>query len=343
MLQSARALAWRITRRYFSSWKGLLIAILTPVCLLLFLGPSIGNMVQVVAVNGRQVGYMTYFLPGIIAMTIFYGAVFTSGNMIVMDRVSGFSDMIKVSPNSSATITFGYVLGSIIVGSIQGVLFLVIGLCFSPVFNLSFLSVFALLFMVVGTAFFGALGFLLGSRVGFDNFSLVFALISIPFVYTSTIFVPVDYFPAVVQIIILINPVSLLVDLARGGLLGMSSWSLYFQDLATDILVDGVLFGLLFILVFVACIRMYPHFNDSKKPGKTEKKDATSSYLDADVLHAIAQEIGIKNLEEWWPLLQEGRLDALMARFPEEKINRLLEMVNQAMNRGDPGDLEKNH
>src|SRR5271157_413081 len=340
---AARVLAWRVIRHYFSSWKGLFIAIITPACMLLFLGPSIGNMVQDVALNGHNVGYMTYFLPGIIALTIFYGALFTSGNMIVMDRVTGFADMIKVSPNSAKTITMGYVLGSAIVGSIQGLIFLMIGLLFSPAFSVSVLSILAIALMIAGTAFFGAMGFLIGTRVSFDNFSLIFALISIPFVYTSTIFVPIGYFPTTIQFIILINPISLLVDLARAALLGLSSWNIYFSNIIISVLLDGILCGVLFGMMILTCIKTYPGFTGNKRQrtGKEFNKDSAS--LDYDFLHSISKEIGIKNLEEWWPLLKEGRIDELLIRFPEEKVKKILEMVKQAMVHEDRGFPANDH
>lgn len=338
---TACALAWRITRHYFSSWKGLVIALITPTCLLLFLGPSLGSMVQDVNFIGYHVGYMTFFLPGIVALTIFYGTVFTSGNMIVMDRVTGFAEMIKVSPNSSRSITFGYVLGSSFVGGIQGLLFLAIGLLFSPSFTISVISIPAIVFMVAGTTFFGAMGFIIGVRVSFDNFSLVFALISIPFVYTSTIFVPPGNFPPVIQFFILINPVSLLVDLARSAFIGLSAWELYVNNLLTGVILDGILCALLFITMFLACVKIYPRFSSIKPPRTRKKTDKEPEVIDSTLIRAITREIGIKNLEEWWPLVKEGRFDELTARFPEEKVKKILDKVKQAIdhsNLGDPGN-----
>src|SRR5512137_2313740 len=115
-LSVIKVLSWRITRLFFSSWKGIVISIVSPLCMLVFLGPTLGVSVESVDVLGQPVGYIAFFLPGVMTMALFYGAMFTAGNAVVGDRVTGFSETIRTSPNSGLVTISGQVLGSVLIG-----------------------------------------------------------------------------------------------------------------------------------------------------------------------------------------------------------------------------------
>nr|MDO8084555.1 ABC transporter permease [Candidatus Sigynarchaeum springense] len=326
-----KALAMRITRLYFSSWKGLVISIVSPLCLLFFLGPTLGVNVQTVNVFGQPVGYLAFFLPGVMTMALFYGTMFTAGNSVVADRVTGFSETIRTSPNPGIVIVSGHVLGSVLIGGVQSILFLMIGLVYSPAFSFSLLSILAIAFVLLGAMFFGVLGVFLGSRVSFSNFSLVFTIASIPLVYASTIFVPAADFPAGLQPIVLLNPVSAMADLLRVALLGVSSWGAVPGGLASAVAIDGLVFAVYFSVATFLALYLFDKFpRVIERQGKrdAEKKDAVMA---SPIFEMVANAIGKEKLQELLPLVQQGRVDELLKHFPKEKVEKLLARVKVAL------------
>jgi ABC-2 type transport system permease protein len=340
-IQAIKVLAARILRLYFSSWKGLVISIVSPLCMLLFLGPTLGINVETVDIMGHAVGYMSFFLPGVMTIAIFYGTMFTAGNAIVSDRVTGFSEMIRVSPNSSGSIVSGHVLGSVLVGSIQAAIFFLIGLFFSPAFTISGISVLALLFVMVGALFFGMLGVFLGSRVAFSNFSLVFTIASIPLVYASTIFVPVTDFPAGLQVFVMLNPVSMMADLLRAALLGASSWMMLSGGLANAVLVSGFLFTIYFVLLALFAINGYEKFPRSPRRHVNRSRGKDDKILASPVFEALSNIIGKEKLLELLPLVQQGRIDELTRAFPADTVKQIISMVKDLMNEHESRDMPR--
>ncbi|MEX2682852.1 MAG: ABC transporter permease [Candidatus Sigynarchaeota archaeon] len=332
-----KALAWRITRLFFSSWKGLVISIVSPLCLLFFLGPTLGVNVQTVDVLGHPVGYLAFFLPGVMTMALFYGTMFTAGNSVVVDRVTGYSETIRTSPNPGFVIVSGHVLGSVLIGGIQAILFLVIGLVYSPAFSFSWLSILAVAFVLLGALFFGVLGFVLGSRVSFSNFSLVFTIASIPLVYTSTIFVPAADFPAGLQPVVLLNPVSIMADLLRAALLGVSSWSAVPGGLVSAVAIDGSIFAGYFSVTTFFALYLYnkfPRFISRKRTRDAGKKNLV---MDSPIFEMVANAIGKEKLQELLPLVQQGRVDELLKHFPRETVEKLLSVVKDALANNQSG------
>ncbi len=330
-LSVIKVLSWRITRLFFSSWKGLVISIVSPLCMLVFLGPTLGANVKTVDVLGLPVGYIAFFLPGVMTMAFFYGAMFTAGNSVVADRVTGFNETIRTSPNSSLIIISGHVLGSVLIGGVQALLFFVIGLFYSPTFAFSGISILAIAFVLLGAIFFGVLGFFLGSRVSFSNFSLVFTIASIPLVYASTIFMPVTDFPAGLQAVVLLNPVSIMADLIRAALLGVSSWGALPGGVTSAVIVDGLLFLVYFSIITFFALYLHDRFPRAIKHKKTRDAEKDNDVLSSPVFEMIANVIGRDKLQELLPLVQEGRVDELIKHFPRETVEKLLAMVRDAL------------
>jgi ABC-2 type transport system permease protein len=74
---------------------------------------------------GVAAGYQAWSLPGIVAMTVLFSAVF-SGFSLVEDRKEGFLQGVLVAPSSAAAIVLGKILGGATVAVMQGALLLVL-------------------------------------------------------------------------------------------------------------------------------------------------------------------------------------------------------------------------
>nr|MDO8116305.1 ABC transporter permease [Candidatus Sigynarchaeota archaeon] len=332
-IRVAGVVAKRVMRQFFSSWRGLVISIVTPFCLLFFLAPSLGAMVDVVDQGGHQVDYITFFLPGIITITLFYGVVFTTGNVVVLDRVTGFGDIVRLSPGKTVTIMAGHVLGSSVVAIIQAGMFLLIGFLFSPEFVVGPQMVYGACALLLGLLFFGILGFVLGSKVSFSNFSLVLTLASIPLVYASTIFVPVEYFSFPLNLFVLLNPVSILADIMRISLLDMTSWGFIVALPGSGLVIDVVILSILTLVLSYHAIVIWS--GRSKKSRRSVLFRKSSKGIDAwdEVFQRVAGLIGKEALNDILPLIREGRIDEVLARFDDEKIKAIIGEMKAFMGR----------
>jgi ABC-2 type transport system permease protein len=164
--------------------------------------------------------YLKFLVPGIIAMTIVFMAVF-SGLEIIWDRQFGFLKEMLVAPVSRMKIMFGRCLGGATVASLQGliVLFLSFLIGFRPdgfwavISSLFFMFVIAFIFTLFGTG----IACLLKD---FHAFQLIINFLIMPLVFLSGTFFPLNGLPKALEVIVKINPLSYGVDAIRFCLVG---------------------------------------------------------------------------------------------------------------------------
>lgn len=314
------AIAWRVVKKHHASWRSAVIAIVTPLCLLLFLGPSLGAMLgTTIPVNGVQVDYITWFVPGIAILSAFYTCTLSAGNTLMLDRITGYSETVRLAPARSSALVLGHVLGGTAVGGIQGVVFLAIGLAFSPSFTITPASLLPVPFVVAGMMMVACIGFALATRLSHDNFALVLSLVTLPLVYASTIFAPPDSFPGWMQVVIGANPVSAMVNLTRAGFTGIIT--------GTDLL-SGLVLIVGFAISLVIASRLFdarPARHPSRPARKRGDAWTNAPASSFSKLDGIARLIGAPRLQALLPLLEEGRVDDVVATFSKEEIARLLE------------------
>ncbi|NMC06438.1 MAG: ABC transporter permease, partial [Candidatus Lokiarchaeota archaeon] len=230
----------------------------------------------------------------------------------------------------------GHVLGSVLIGGVQALLFFLIGLVYMPVLSFSPISILAIALVLVGACFFGVLGTLLGARVSFSNFSLAFTLASIPLVYASTIFVPAMDFPEGLRWLVLLNPVSIVVDLLRSAMLGVSSWPGLPGGLPAAVLVDGVLLAVYSAAILLLALSLHDRFPRGKSPMKKGNAARDDGELATEISNLVANIVGKEKLAELLPLVQQGRIDELLKQFPRETVEKLLDLVRETINKHVP-------
>lgn len=110
--------------------------------------------------GGVTAGYQAWSLPGIVAMTLLFTAIF-SGFSLIEDRKEGFLQGALVAPTSAAAIVVGKLLGGTTIAVLQGGLLLalapVVGIPLTPGRTAAALSVMTLVaFGLTGLGFCGA-------------------------------------------------------------------------------------------------------------------------------------------------------------------------------------------
>ncbi|MFB6075217.1 MAG: ABC transporter permease [Haloarculaceae archaeon] len=189
------------------------------------------------------VDYLQYLVPGIVGMTMLFSASF-GGISVLFDRQFGFLKEILVTPVDRVSIALGRVVGSTTTAVIQGVLLLVVAVAigFRPVSWLGLVP--AVGFMVLIGATFIGVGLAFASRIDdFQAFNLLFNFLLFPLLFLSGAIYPVSNFPAPLQYVTYLNPLTYGIDGLRGVLAGVSTFSPVLDFAAM------VGFALLFVLV----------------------------------------------------------------------------------------------
>ncbi len=98
-----------------SRWLGV---VLQPLLFWLLIGSGMGASFQI---EGSNVGYLTFFFPGIMVMIILFTTIFAS-MAIIEDRQQGFLQQVLVAPGSRLALVLGKVAGVTSVALVQVVL-----------------------------------------------------------------------------------------------------------------------------------------------------------------------------------------------------------------------------
>jgi ABC-2 type transport system permease protein len=236
------ALLVRDLRAFLRSRSQLYSSLLLPLMLLAILGTGVKEGLDPSRVPDGD--YVTYLVPGIIAMTAFFSSTFSSASFY-HDRDSGMLKVFLASPHSPRVVMLGKSLSATVIGCVQALVILVIAVVM-PAIHLKWqfgwvASVFlALLAILLLNVFLAGLGQALASRIRtMQGFHLVMNLVLFPLLFLSGAFFPLSDLPEWLKTLGRLNPLSYAVDLLHLALRAETTKG-YF-GLPLDITVMGVL------------------------------------------------------------------------------------------------------
>lgn len=216
-----------------------------PILFLVALGFGLGPVFQ----KAGEGNYIQFLVPGIIAMSILFTAVF-SGISVIWDRQFGFLKETLVAPVSRWEIMLGRTLGGATVAFLQGLI--VFGLSFFAGFKLGGISMLALafVFMFLIALLFTAIGLAIASLLqDMQGFQLIMNFLVMPTFFLSGALFPMDNLPTALETIVRLNPLAYGVDGLRGCLEGVINFGfmLDFGVLAVSVVlligIGGYLFS----------------------------------------------------------------------------------------------------
>jgi ABC-2 type transport system permease protein len=212
----------RQIKRYWRSRSRVIGAVGQPLLFLLALGYGIGSIYK----RAGGGNYIDFLVPGIIAQTILFGAIFWGIN-VIWDKQFGFLKETLVAPVSRLRILTGSALGGATTTLVQAILVFVISLFlgFRP-YNWALVPIalgVAALFAFALTCF----GAGLAAKVNdFQGFQAINQFLIFPLYFLSSALFPIDGVPKALKIIASVNPVSYAVDAMRGLLINQSHFGL---------------------------------------------------------------------------------------------------------------------
>jgi len=217
----------REMKRWWRAKSRIVGSLAMPLFFLAFLGLGFRRM-TIPGLAG-DVDYIRFLVPGIIGMSILFSSTF-GGLSVLWDREFGFLKEIMVAPVSRVSIVLGRIAGGATTALIQAVLILGISYIMGfKIINIS--SIFlAIVFMILIAVTFLGLGLIFASKMrDMQGFSIVMNFVIFPLFFLSGALYPLENFPVWLRYISKIDPLTYGVDGLRAALIGVSSFSIFYN------------------------------------------------------------------------------------------------------------------
>jgi ABC-2 type transport system permease protein len=222
-MQEVLALARRWWIELLRERLNLLFSVAQPAIWLVFFGAGVER-----AINTRVIGtndYISFMLAGIIAFTIVGNGV--SGAMpLLWDKETGYLDRLMSMPIARSSVIVSRFVFQVAQQSVQ--ILLVVGVALilgvriqSGPLGLAVILVTAALLTMSVTAAFSALAYAVPQH---GTFFAVVGFISLPLLFMSNAFVPLEAMPGWMEIVARINPLTYAIDAMRT--LVIDGWSI---------------------------------------------------------------------------------------------------------------------
>lgn len=197
----------------------LYFSLLQPAIWLLLFGQIFSKMVTLPGASSTfgTSNYMAFFAPGVIMMTMLFGAGQT-GLGLIQDMDSGFLDKLLTTPINRFAILLGKMGGDLTRMVLQSLLVVLIAVAAGVHIHTGLLGVF---FIVVISGMFGMALAGINTMIALytRNTEATFLLgnfVNLPLMFTSTAMMPKSFLPDWMQKIVVINPITYGIEGMRG-------------------------------------------------------------------------------------------------------------------------------
>jgi len=195
----------------------LISSVITPILWLVIFGGGLGLSIS--AATGLN--YTQFLLPGIIAQTLLFTAIFL-GISVIWDRQFGFMKEILVAPISRVSIFAGKMFGVGTAAIIQGIIVIILGYLIGVPLSLYAVSM-AVPLMIIITIGLTCIGLVIASLMtSLESFGTIVTFVNMPMFFLSGALFPVTNLPAWIRWTFYINPLTYGVDALRGVMI--SGW-----------------------------------------------------------------------------------------------------------------------
>ena len=244
MIEVVYALWRRDMVKFLRDRRSLVTSMVRPFLWLLAFGFGLRASVRLPGAGGD---FVSFLVPGMAAMTVLFSSMFAAIS-IVWEREFGFLKELLVAPIPRGAI----VAAKLAAGSATAMVEAALMLALSPLIGARF-SIAGALAALPLLAVFGmgvnALGIVVAARMrSFEGFGSVVNFVIQPIFFLSGALYPIDGLPHVLRVVVLINPMSYVVDAVRGLCIGPHHFSLVL-DVAVA-LAAALVFGALALRAF---------------------------------------------------------------------------------------------
>jgi ABC-2 type transport system permease protein len=216
MLEVIYALWRRDMVKFLRDRRSLVTSMVRPFLWLLAFGFGLRASVRLTGAGGD---FVSFLVPGLAAMTVLFSSMFAAIS-IVWEREFGFLKELLVAPIPRGAI----VAAKLAAGSATATVEAALMLALSPLAGARF-SILGAIVSLPLLALFGmsvnALGIVVAARMrSFEGFGSVVNFIIQPIFFLSGALYPIDGLPRGLRAVVLVNPMSYVVDAVRGLCIG---------------------------------------------------------------------------------------------------------------------------
>ena len=224
----------------------LVSAMVRPLIWLLVIGTGFGTVIG----ESRGVPYQSFLIPGVIGMTMLFGAMLAALTT-VYDKESGVMRMMIIAPLPHFWIVIAKVLSAALAAILQALLLIVLLALLGFISAETDFALLAFALLVTSLACAG-IGMLTASFTRtLDNFAAIMNFVIFPVFFLSGSLYPVQNLPEILRWVATINPYTYGVDLLKHAMLASTTMAADFTRL-TDI---SVLIGFTVLAIAVSSWR----------------------------------------------------------------------------------------
>jgi ABC-2 type transport system permease protein len=166
-----------------------------------------------------NISYLNFLAPAIIGMTILFGCVFGMGEIIAGERERGELARLFMTPTSVSTVVGGKIISKLVQETGRGILLIGAAIVlFGIIINGS--MVLTILLLILGSLCFIGFGIMVSARVSSqEDFMQSVMPITMPMMFLSGVFYPIETMPWIFQKIAYILPLTYVNDALRAVML----------------------------------------------------------------------------------------------------------------------------
>jgi ABC-2 type transport system permease protein len=256
---------WALTNRELKKWYQqpivFIMGIIQPILWLALLGkamnlsamipsnlPGVSQGAVMMATFGTT-DYFSFMAMGMVAFTTVFTTAFT-GMSVVWDKRLGFMNKVLSTPVSRSAIILSKVFSASIRAMFQAAIVTLVAFALGLVVGTNFewwsiLGVFGIVFLIsVGlSSMFTALT-LRATRMEMPQ--AIFQLITLPLMFASSAYFPIDKMPEWLQVVASVNPISYTIDAIRRLMI--------FSDGYSGLLLDFAFVGIFAAIITIICV-----------------------------------------------------------------------------------------
>jgi ABC-2 type transport system permease protein len=191
-----------------------------------------------------NISYLNFLAPAIIGMTILFGCVFGMGEIVAGERERGELARLFMTPTSVSTVIGGKIISKLVQETGRGILLIVAAiLLFGIIINGS--MILTILLLILGALCFIGFGIMVSARVSSqEDFMQSVMPITMPMMFLSGVFYPIETMPWIFQKIAYILPLTYVNDALRAVMLKGSGIGDIWLDIAVLLGFTAVFFYL---------------------------------------------------------------------------------------------------
>jgi ABC-2 type transport system permease protein len=209
----------RITNIAFVFWD-----LFVPVAYLLLFGLGFERTMGHLSVEGMEVGYVDFFLAGVLAMTT-YGIAMNTSWSVFMDKDSGIFYELLTYPITRRQFLLGKICFNVLLSAVGSLLAVLLGVLLMQVtIRWTWLPVTLLVVMCTTAGWFFLFSILAVRLTRMDAFNTLTSVAYIILMFLSSMFYPIDQLPAWFRTLAWLNPMTWQVDVLRFTLIGLGSF-----------------------------------------------------------------------------------------------------------------------